>query len=76
MVGVNTHIVILQVEGVLAELDMLEFILVEVWPAPQPCINHMRKAFPPRHLQPSIQRPLNGDTLAGMNTIGGDGSDK
>lgn len=51
MVGVDTHIVILQVKGVLAELDMLEFIFVEVRPAPQPCINHMRKTFPPCHLR-------------------------
>ena len=51
MVGVDTYIVILQVKGILAELDMLEFILVEVRPAPQPCINHMRKTFPPCHLR-------------------------
>lgn len=76
MVGVDAHVVILQVKGVLAELDMLEFIFVEVGPAPQPCINHMRKTFPSCHLQPSIQCPLDGDTLAGMDTIGGDGSDE
>ena len=51
MVGVDTHVVVLQVEGVLAELDMLEFVFVEVRPAPQPCINDMRKTFPPRHLR-------------------------
>lgn len=76
MVGIDADIVILQVKGVLAELDMLEFIFVEVRPAPQPCINDMRKAFPPCHLQPSVQRPLDGDTFAGMDTIGGDGSDE
>ena len=27
-------------------------------------------------LQPSIQRPLDGDALAGMDTVGGDGSDE
>lgn len=51
MVWVNTHVVIFQVEGILAELDMLEFILVEVRPAPQPCINHMRETLPARHLR-------------------------
>lgn len=51
MVGVDTHVVILQVKGVLAELDMLELILVEVRPAPQPCVYHMGKTFPPCHLE-------------------------
>lgn len=51
MVGVDAYIVVLQVKGVLAELDMLEFIFVEVGPAPQPCINDMRKALPPCHLR-------------------------
>lgn len=76
MVWVDTHAVILQVKGILAEFDMLEFILVEVRPAPQTCINHMRKTLPSCHLQPSIQRPLDGNTLAGMHTIGGNGSDE
>lgn len=34
MVRVDTHVVVLQVEGILAEFDMLEFIFVEVRPAP------------------------------------------
>lgn len=51
MVGIDAHVVILQVKGILAELDMLKFIFVEVRPAPQPCINHMRKTFPSCHLR-------------------------
>lgn len=51
MVGVDTYIVVLQVKGVLAELDMLEFIFVEVRPTPQPCINDVRKTFPSCHLR-------------------------
>jgi len=50
MVGVDTYIVVLQVKGVLAELDMLKFIFVEVRPAPQPCINDVRKTFSACHL--------------------------
>lgn len=50
MVRVHTHVVVLQVKGVLAELDVLEFILVEVRPTPQPCIDHMREPLPARHL--------------------------
>ena len=28
------------------------------------------------YLQPSVQRPLDGDTLAGMDAVGGDGGDE
>lgn len=28
------------------------------------------------HLQPPVQRPLDGHTLAGMDAVGGDGSDE
>lgn len=76
MVGVDTHIVILEVEGVLAELYMLKFILVKVRPTPQPGINHMRKTFSTRHLQPPVQSPLYGYTLAWVDTVGGDGSNE
>lgn len=51
MVGVHTHIIILQIEGVLTELDMLEFILVEVWPSPQTSVNDMRETLSPSHLR-------------------------
>ena len=50
MVRVDTHIVIFEVKGILAELHMLEFIFVKVGPAPQSCINDMRKTFPSCHL--------------------------
>lgn len=51
VVGVDTHVVVLQIKGVLAELDVLEFVLVEVRPAPQPGVNHVRETFPPGHLR-------------------------
>ena len=50
MVGVHTHVVIFQIKGILAELDMFEFIFVEVRPTPQSSINHMRKTLPSRYL--------------------------
>lgn len=76
VVGVDTHVVILEVKGELAELDVLQFILVEVWPAPEPSVDHMGEPFPPSYLQASIKRPLDGDTLAGVNSVGGDGGDE
>ncbi len=50
MVGVHTHVIVLQIECILTELDMLEFILVKVWPSPQTSIHDMRETFPPSHL--------------------------
>lgn len=50
VVGVDTHVVILEVKGELAELDVLQFILVEVWPAPEPSVDHMGEPFPPSYL--------------------------
>lgn len=76
VVGVHTHVIVLQIECILTELDMLEFILVKVWPSPQTSIYNMRETFPPSHLQTSIQRSLYGDTLAWMNSICCDSSDE
>ena len=50
VVGVDAHVVVLEVEGVLAELDVLQLVLVEVGPAPQPGVDHVGEAFTPRHL--------------------------
>lgn len=51
MVRVDAHAVVLQVEGILAEFDVFEFVFVEVRPAPQPRVNHMRETLPARHLR-------------------------
>lgn len=76
MIGVDTHTVTLQVKGKLAVFDVLQFILMQVRPAPQPGIDYMREAFTSCHLQPSIKCPLNGHTLAGVGPIGGDSCDE
>ena len=55
MVRVHTHIVTLQVEGILAILGMAKFILVEIWPAPNLCVDHMGKPFPTSHLCGYVQ---------------------
>lgn len=51
MIGVDTYIVVLEIEGILAELDMFELVFVEVWPTPQSSVDDMRKAFSPCYLQ-------------------------
>lgn len=72
MIGVHAHTVTLEVKGKLAVFHVLQFILMQVRPAPQPCIDYMREAFTSSHLQPSIKCPLNGHTLARVSPIGGD----
>lgn len=76
MIGVDTHVVTLEVKGKLAVFDMLQFILMQVRPPPQPCVDYMREPFTSSHLQPSIKCPLNSHTLAGMGTIGCDSCDE
>lgn len=51
VIGVDTYIVVLEIEGILAELDMFELVFVEVWPTPQSSVDDMRKAFSPCYLQ-------------------------
>ena len=50
VVGVHTDAVRLQVECELAVLDLLELVLVQVGPAPDPGVDHMGKAFSPGNL--------------------------
>lgn len=51
MVRVDTDIIVFEVKCVLAEFHMLELILVKVRPAPQPCVDYMRKTFTTGNLQ-------------------------
>jgi len=52
MVRVHTHIILLQVEGVVASGNGAELVVVlEVWPAPQAAVDHMGKSLAMRHLQ-------------------------
>jgi len=45
VVGIHAHRVALEIEGEGAVLDMLELILVQVGPAPNPGVDHVRKAL-------------------------------
>ena len=57
MVGVHTHAVRLQVECELAVLDLLELVLVQIGPAPDPGVDNMRKPFSAGNLQPPVCTP-------------------
>lgn len=50
VVGVDAHVVCLEVEGVLAVLHVLQLVLVEIGPAPEACVNHMGETFSPSYL--------------------------
>lgn len=55
MIGVDTHVVTLEVEGKLAVFDMLQFVLMQVGPPPQPGIDDMRESFTSSHLGTTTQ---------------------
>lgn len=51
MVGIDTDIIPLEREGILAGVDSLQLVVVlEVRPAPQAAVNHMRKSLAMRNL--------------------------
>ena len=50
MVGVDADRVGLEVEGVLAVLDLLQLVLVQVRPPPDARVDHVREPLPTRHL--------------------------
>lgn len=58
MVGVDTHFVLLQVEGVLARLHGLQLVVaVQVRPPPQAAVEDVGQTFPMGHLEASVQGP-------------------
>ena len=50
MVGIHTDRVGFQVESVLAILDLLQLILVQVWPSPDPSVDDVRETLPSSNL--------------------------
>lgn len=50
MIGVDTHIVALEVKGKLAAFDVLQLILMQVGPPPQPCVDNVGETFTPSYL--------------------------
>lgn len=50
MVRVDANRVAFEIERELTVLDVLQFVFVEIWPAPYAGINHMRETFAPCHL--------------------------
>ena len=62
MIGVHADIVALQVKGKLTVFDVLQLILVQVGPSPQPGVDHMRESFTSSHLDGNQPRVRWGDT--------------
>ena len=91
MIGIDADAVSLQVKCVLTVLDILQFIFVKVWPAPDASINNMRKTFSrcnlitklnkdltqgPDHLKSAIECAGDSDTLGVLGPACGDGCDQ
>ena len=76
VVGVDADRVALEVEGELAELDVLELVLVQVGPPPDACVDDVRETLPSGHLQTAVERALDGDALAGVRPAGRDRGDE
>lgn len=68
MVGVDADAVVLEVKRKLAELDVLQLVLVQVRPTPQPGVDHVGEAFAPSHLLEKRGREL-GERAMGKSSI-------
>lgn len=56
MVGVDAHLILFEVEGILTGLDGTQLMVaVEVWPPPQATVNDVRKPLTLGDLQATIQ---------------------
>ena len=56
VVGVDADRVGLEVEGVLAILDLLQLVLVQVGPPPYARVDHVREPLPARHLENNVKQ--------------------
>lgn len=58
VIRVDTHFILLRVEGVLAQLDRPQLMVgLQVGPAPQTAVDDVRETFSVGYLQTAIQRP-------------------
>lgn len=55
---------------------MLQFVLVQVGPAPDASVDDMGEALSPRNLQAPVEGSLNGDTFARVSSVRRDGGDQ
>lgn len=61
MIRVDTHFVLLGVEGVLAQLHRPQLVVgLKVGPAPQTAVDDVGEALPVGDLQTAVQRPAGG----------------
>jgi hypothetical protein len=76
VIGVNANRVALQIKRKLAKFDVLEFIFMQVWPAPYARINNMRESLASGYLEASIKGAGNCHALARVLPICCDGCDQ
>lgn len=51
MIGIHTHIILLETEGILARVDGLELVMIlQVWPPPQATVDDMGQTLTMRDL--------------------------
>ena len=76
VVRIDADQILFQIEGVLAVLFVLEFVLVKIRPTPKTSVNYVGKSFTRRHLETAVQRPAeriaDGEKLRIMDTINED----
>lgn len=59
VVGVDAHLILLHVEGKLAQVDGPQLVVrLQVGPAPEAAVDDVGKPLPVGHLQSAIQRPV------------------
>ena len=73
VVGVHTHLVLLQLKRKLARLDRSQLVVrLQLRPAPQATVDEMRQALAVRDLQASVQRSRDDDTARRLMSLLGD----
>jgi len=51
VIRINADVVLLEFKCKLAEFAVFQFVLVQVRPAPDPCVDDVRKTLPSGHLK-------------------------
>jgi hypothetical protein len=69
VVRIHANRVGLQVKRVLTVLHLLQLVLVQIRPTPNPGVDHMGKAFSPGNLEATVESPLYGDALRRVGPV-------
>lgn len=67
VVGIDAHLHLLRVERKLTDVERLELVVrLQVGPAPDSTVDHVRKTFAMRDLEPSVETAGDGHAFAGL----------